>query len=69
MKVILTYGNIFSRDLIIEHIENIEQAGHLSPNITIIPSNRVLETIDIIHRGEVVDLIILDTGLPDMKRA
>ncbi|MGC6485762.1 MAG: DNA-binding response regulator [Candidatus Puniceispirillales bacterium] len=67
MKVILTYGNIFSRDLIIEHIENIEQAGHLSPNITIIPSNRVLETIDIIHRGEVVDLIILDTGLPDMK--
>ena len=61
MRVILGYGNIFSRDLIIE------QAGHISPNISIIPSNRVHETIDIIHRGEQADLIILDTGLPDMK--
>lgn len=61
MRVILAYGNIFSRDLIIE------QAGQISPDITIIPSNRVHETIDMIHRGERVDLIILDTGLPDMK--
>ena len=61
MKVILTYGNIFSRDLIIE------QAAHISPDISIIPSSRVLETIDIIHWGELIDLIILDTGLPDMK--
>ena len=61
MKVILTYGNIFSRDLIIE------QAGQISPHISVFPSSRVHETIDIINRGEMIDLIILDTGLPDMK--
>ena len=61
MQVILTYANIFSRDLIIE------QADQISNDIMITPSNRVLETIDILHRGMLADLIILDTGLTDMK--
>jgi len=61
MKVILTYANIFSRDLIIE------QAGHMNSEMTIIPATRVMETVDMLHRGMLPDLILLDTGLVDMK--
>ena len=61
MRIILTYANIFSRDLIIE------QSRHLNYEMDILPSSRVIETIDIINRGIAVDLIILDTGLSDLK--
>ena len=61
MNVILTYANIFSRDLIIE------QSSQVNQDIVITPSSKVLETIDLINRGGRVDLIILDTGLVDMK--
>ena len=61
MRIILTYANIFSRDLIIE------QSRQLNGDMDIMPSSRVTETIDIINRGITPDLIILDTGLSDMK--
>ena len=61
MKIILTYSNIFSRDLIIE------QSRHLNSGMEVLPSSRVHETIDMINRGVHPDLIILDTGLVDVK--
>ena len=61
MKIILTYSNIFSRDLIIE------QSRHLHSGMEVLPSSRVHETIDMINRGITPDLIILDTGLADIK--
>ena len=61
MRIILTYANIFSRDLIIE------QSRQLNSDMDIIPSSRVMETIDIVNRGISPDLIILDIGVTDMK--
>ena len=61
MRIILTYANVFSRDLIVE------QSRQLYGSMEIMPSSRVSETIDIISRGITSDLIILDTGLSDMK--
>ncbi len=61
MKIILTYANVFSRDLIIE------QSRHHQSGMEVLASSRVAETIDMINRGIVPDLIILDTGLVDMK--
>ena len=61
MRIILTYANIFSRDLIIE------QSRQINGDMEILPSSRVMETIDIINRGVTPDLIILDTGLTDVK--
>ncbi len=61
MKIILTYANVFSRDLIVE------QSRLLNSSMEILPSSRVNETIDIISRGVTPDLVILDTGLSDMK--
>ena len=61
MKIILTYANIFSRDLIIE------QSRQLHSGMEVLPSSRVHETIDMINRGITPDLIILDTGLADIK--
>lgn len=61
MRIILTYANIFSRDLIIE------QSHHLLSGMEVLPSSRVLETIDMLNRGINPDLVILDTGLTDMK--
>lgn len=61
MKIILTYANIFSRDLIIE------QSRQLHSDMEVLPSSRVIETIDMMNRGISPDLIILDTGLADMK--
>jgi DNA-binding NarL/FixJ family response regulator len=61
MKIILTYANIFSRDLIIQ------QSHQLHGDMEVLGSSRVIETIDMINRGVNPDLIILDTGLSDLK--
>ncbi len=61
MRIVLTYANIFSRDLIIE------QSRHMNSGMEILPSSRVIETVDLINRGVHPDLIILDTGLSDIK--
>lgn len=61
MEIILAYANVFSRDLIIE------QSQQRDESMEILPANRISEVAGLINRGVSPRLIILDTGLPDMK--
>ncbi len=59
--IILAYANVFSRDLIIE--ESLQR----DETMEIHPANRISEVTALINRGISPGLIILDSGLPDMK--
>jgi two-component system nitrate/nitrite response regulator NarL len=61
MKIILTYSNIFARDLIVEY------SRHMATDMEVLPSARVNETLDMIKRGTRPELVVLDAGVTDIK--
>lgn len=61
MKILFGYANIFSRDLIIQQC----LASH--SHMEMIPANKISEMVDMIKRGMTPELIIIDSGLPDMR--
>lgn len=61
VEIILAYANVFSRDLIIEESLQREES------MEILPANRISEVTALINRGITPALIILDSGLTDIK--
>ena len=61
MEIILAYANVFSRDLIIEESQQRDET------MEILPANRISEVTALINRGVSPSLIILDSGLSDIK--
>ena len=61
MDIILAYANVFSRDLIVE------ESMQRDETLEIVPANSIAEVVTLINRGVSPSLIILDSGLPDIK--
>jgi DNA-binding NarL/FixJ family response regulator len=61
LEIILAYANVFSRDLIIE------ESHQRDETMEILPANRISEVTALINRGVSPALIILDSGLSDIK--
>jgi DNA-binding response OmpR family regulator len=61
VEIILACANMFSRDLIIEEFQQRYET------MEILPANRISEATALINRGVSPALIILDSGLSDIK--